>query len=59
MNGNGNTTSRALYFDFEYNNPAFELISINHTCTGGNVAELTAAGVPHDANTAMAAIPKR
>lgn len=36
MNGNGNTTSRALYFDFEYNNAAFELISINHTGTGGN-----------------------
>lgn len=36
MNGNGNTTSRALYFDFEFNNTAFELISINHTGTGGN-----------------------
>lgn len=36
LNGNGNTTSRALYFDFEYQNTAFELISINHTGTGGN-----------------------
>jgi hypothetical protein len=36
MNGNGNTTSRALYFDFEYNNAAFELISLGHTGTGGN-----------------------
>jgi hypothetical protein len=36
LNGNGNATSRALYFDFEYNNAAFELISLNHTGTGGN-----------------------
>jgi hypothetical protein len=36
MNGNGNTTSRALYFDFEYNNAAFDFLSINHTGTGGN-----------------------
>jgi hypothetical protein len=42
MNGNGNTTSRALYFDFEYNNAAFELISINHTGTGGNGGVLPA-----------------
>lgn len=36
LNGNGNTTSRALYFDFEYNNTAFELVSLSHTGTGGN-----------------------
>ena len=36
MNGNGNTTARAFYFDFEYQNTAFDLISINHTGTGGN-----------------------
>ena len=36
VNPNGNTTSRALYFDFEFNNTAFELVNINHTGTGGN-----------------------
>ena len=34
--GNGNTSARALYFDFEYQNTAFDFISINHTGTGGN-----------------------
>lgn len=34
--GNGNTSARSLYFDFEYDNSAFEFISINHTGTGGN-----------------------
>ena len=34
--GNGNTSARALYFDFEYQNTAFEFISIAHTGTGGN-----------------------
>lgn len=34
--GNGNTTARSLYFDFEYQNDAFEFISISHTGTGGN-----------------------
>ena len=34
--GNGNTSSRSLYFDFEYQNDAFEFVSINHTGTGGN-----------------------
>jgi hypothetical protein len=42
MNGNGNTTSRAFYFDFEYQNTAFELVSINHTGTGGNGGVLPA-----------------
>lgn len=35
-NGNGNTTARSLYFDFEYQNTAFELVSVTHTGTGGN-----------------------
>ena len=34
--GNGNTSTRSLYFDFEYQNDAFDFISINHTGTGGN-----------------------
>jgi hypothetical protein len=34
--GNGNTSSRSLYFDFEFQNDAFEFISINHTGTMGN-----------------------
>ena len=42
LNGNGNTTARALYFDFEYNNAAFEFISIDHTGTGGNGGVLPA-----------------
>jgi len=35
-NGNGNTTARSLYFDFEYQNTAFQLMSVTHTGTGGN-----------------------
>lgn len=35
-NGNGDTDTRSLYFDFEYNNQAFDLISIDHTGTMGN-----------------------
>ena len=42
MNGNGNTTARALYFDFEFNNAAFDFISVNHTGTGGNGGVLPA-----------------
>ena len=42
MNGNGNTTARALYFDFEFNNTAFDFLSINHTGTGGNGGVLPA-----------------
>jgi hypothetical protein len=34
--GNSNTSARALYFDFEFQNDAFEFISINHTGTIGN-----------------------
>ena len=33
---NGNTTTRSLYFDFEYQNTAFQLTSVNHTGTNGN-----------------------
>jgi hypothetical protein len=36
LNGNGNTTSRSLYFDFEFQNTAFDFISVAHTGTGGN-----------------------
>lgn len=35
-NGNGNTTARSLYFDFEFQNSAFDLVSVVHTGTGGN-----------------------
>ena len=35
-NGNGNTTARSLYFDFEFQNTAFDLVSVTHTGTGGN-----------------------
>jgi hypothetical protein len=34
--GNANTSSRSLYFDFEFQNTAFEFVSINHTGTMGN-----------------------
>jgi hypothetical protein len=34
--GNSNTSARALYFDFEYQNTAFDFVSINHTGTMGN-----------------------
>jgi hypothetical protein len=34
--GNSNTSVRALYFDFEYTNTAFELLGVDHTGTGGN-----------------------
>ena len=34
--GNANTSSRSLYFDFEFQNTAFDFISINHTGTMGN-----------------------
>lgn len=34
--GNNNTTVRALYFDFEYTNTAFQFLGVDHTGTGGN-----------------------
>jgi hypothetical protein len=42
LNGNGNTTARSLYFDFEFNNAAFEFVSVAHTGTGGNGGVLPA-----------------
>ena len=36
VNPNGNTTARSLYFDFEYQNTAFQLINVVHTGTNGN-----------------------
>lgn len=41
-NGNGNTTARSLYFDFEFPNTAFELMTVTHTGTGGNGGVLPA-----------------
>ena len=35
-NGNGNSTTRQLLFDFQYDQNNFEVVSINHTGTGGN-----------------------
>jgi len=34
--GNGNTTTRQLMFDFQYDATNFEIVSVNHTGTGGN-----------------------
>lgn len=34
--GNGNTTTRHLLFDFQYDNSALTLVSVNNTGTGGN-----------------------
>lgn len=35
-NGNGNTATRQLLFDLQYDRNVFDLISVNHTGTGGN-----------------------
>ena len=35
-NGNSNNTTRQLLFDLQFDNANFELISANHTGTGGN-----------------------
>lgn len=35
-NGNGNNTTRQLLFDIQYDLTNFELVSVNHTGTGGN-----------------------
>ena len=42
LHGNANTTARALYFDFEFNNAAFTFVSVAHTGTGGNGGVLPA-----------------
>ena len=34
--GNGNTTTKHILLDFQYQNTALELVSINQTGTGGN-----------------------
>ena len=36
VNGNGNTTTRQTLIDMQYDKDNFELISVNHTGTGGN-----------------------
>lgn len=35
-NGNSNATTRQLLFDIQYDKDNFELVSVNHTGTGGN-----------------------
>jgi hypothetical protein len=35
-NGNGNTTTRQVLVDMQYDKDNFELVSVNHTGTGGN-----------------------
>ena len=35
-NGNGNTTTRQVLVDMQYDKNNFELVSVNHTGTGGN-----------------------
>ena len=32
--GSGNTSARALYFDFEYTNTALQLLGVTHTAPG-------------------------
>jgi len=41
-NGNGDATTRQLMFDLQYDQTNFEVISINHTGTGGNGGVLPA-----------------
>ena len=41
-NGNGNSTARQLYFDFEYQNTALTLLSISNSGTAGNGGVLPA-----------------
>ena len=45
-NGNGDLTTRQLLFDFQYDQVNFELISINHTGTGGNGGVLPGGSNP-------------
>ena len=35
-NGNGDAVTRQLMFDFQYDQVNFEIVSVNHTGTGGN-----------------------
>jgi hypothetical protein len=41
-NGNGNTTTRQVLVDMQYDQVNFELVSVNHTGTGGNGGVLPA-----------------
>ena len=41
-NGNGDAVTRQLLFDFQYDQTNFEIVSINHTGTGGNGGVLPA-----------------
>jgi hypothetical protein len=41
-NGNGDAATRQLLFDFQYDQTNFEIVSINHTGTGGNGGVLPA-----------------
>jgi hypothetical protein len=41
-NGNGDATTRQLMFDLQYDQTNFEVISVNHTGTGGNGGVLPA-----------------
>jgi hypothetical protein len=41
-NGNGNTTTRQILVDMQYDQVNFELVSVNHTGTGGNGGVLPA-----------------
>ena len=41
-NGNGNNTTRQILVDMQYDQVNFELVSVNHTGTGGNGGVLPA-----------------
>jgi len=45
-NGNANTTTRQLLFDLQYDRNVFDLISVNHTGTGGNGGVLPQSSNP-------------
>ena len=42
-NGNSDATTRQLMFDFQYDQTNFEVVSVNHTGTGGNGGILPAS----------------
>ena len=47
VNGNGNSTTRQLYFDFEYQNTALTLLSINNTGVNGSGGALPVGAVSY------------
>ena len=53
-NGNSNNTTRQVLVDMQYDQTNFELVSVNHTGTGGNggggSGGVDAAGTPGTAN---------